>query len=73
MKEIGDILKRKREEKKYSLSYVNAQTHIPLNYISAMEEGSFEVFPAEVYFLGSLRRYAKFLELNDEEHFTVFY
>jgi len=67
MKEIGDTLKKKRQEKKFSLEYVNSQTHIPLKYICAMEEWTPSVFPAEVYMFGSLRRYARFLGLNEEE------
>ena len=67
MKEIGDTLKHKRETQKFSREYVNSQTHIPLKYIIAMEEWNVAVFPAEVYLLGSLRRYAKFLGLNAED------
>ncbi len=72
MKEIGNILREKRNEKGFSEEYVNAQTRIPTKYIIALEEGTLSVFPAEVYYLGSLRKYAKFLGLNDEDLIDIY-
>ncbi|MHB9154125.1 MAG: helix-turn-helix domain-containing protein [Endomicrobiales bacterium] len=72
MKQIGQILRQRREAKKLSLATVNLKTHITIKYLNALEEGNISVFPAEVYFLGSLRHYAKFLGLDAEQLVEIF-
>jgi cytoskeletal protein RodZ len=67
MKEIGKILRKAREERHIGIEEVNIKTHIPLKFITALEEGNRAEFPAEVYYTGSLRRYAQFLNLNENE------
>jgi len=67
MEKIGQILKCKREEQKLTIEDVNSSTRIPLKFIAALEEDNVAGFPAELYYYGSLRRYALFLGLNDAE------
>lgn len=67
MKDIGKLLRQKREEKKLQIKTVHIKTHIPIKFINALEEGNINNFPAEVYILGFLRTYAKFLGLDDEK------
>jgi cytoskeleton protein RodZ len=72
MKKIGDILRERREEKKLTLGQVQAQTHISSKYVLGLENGIMSEFPGEVYYLGFLRRYAKFLGLDDDDLIQVF-
>lgn len=63
----NEILKSRRAERKISLATVQKETRISLSYLEAMEAGRWEIFPAEVYLLGFLRKYASYLGLNPEE------
>ena len=60
MDSVGAILKNAREEKKFSLDQVSADTHILPGYILALEENRFQDLPGEAYcagFIGTLARY----------------
>lgn len=63
----NEILKSRREQRRISLETVQKETRISLSYLEAMESGRWEIFPAEVYLLGFLRKYASYLGLNAEE------
>ena len=65
MEKIGSLLKDKRVAKRLSPNDINSSTRIPLRYIAALEEDDVSVFPAEVYYLGFLRKYAQFLGLDE--------
>lgn len=66
MKEIGQILRNRREEKKLTLETISRKTRIPVKFLVALEEGDLSPFPAEVYYTGFLRSYARFLELDPD-------
>jgi len=66
-KTVGQILKAKRETRKFSLEKVHKDTRIGMKYLIALEEEKFDQFPAEVYVLGFLRSYARYLGLNENE------
>lgn len=72
-KTIGQILRETRGKRKVSLEAVHKQTKISLKYLSALEEDRSQDFPAEVYFLGFLRQYAKFLGLDAEELVQIYH
>ncbi|OQX28875.1 MAG: hypothetical protein B0D92_06640 [Spirochaeta sp. LUC14_002_19_P3] len=67
MKSIGDILKTAREERGISIDQVVHETNISRNYIHALEEEKFEIFPADAYLIGFLRSYADFLGLESDK------
>lgn len=67
-----EILKTRREQRKLSLPTVQKETRISLTYLEAMESGRWEVFPAEVYLFGFLRKYASYLGLNPEELVSLY-
>ncbi|MFH1368780.1 MAG: RodZ domain-containing protein [Elusimicrobiota bacterium] len=73
MKLIGEILKKRREERKLTLEEIHNDTYISKGYIKALEEGNMDVFPAEVYYLGFLKRYASYLRLNPDELVSRYY
>lgn len=66
-KSVGQILKETREKRKIKLEDVYKKIRTSRKYLLALEEDRPNEFPGEVYFLGFLRTYAKFLGLNPEE------
>jgi cytoskeleton protein RodZ len=67
MEKIGLKLKLKREAKGLTFNDINAAIRTPLKYLAALEDDDISVFPAEVYYLGSLRRYATHIGLDADE------
>ena len=67
MKEIGEVLRSTREEKGLSFEEISEITKIQTRYLQALEEGDTRVFPGEVYIKGSLRSYARVLNLDESE------
>ncbi|MCB4792402.1 MAG: DUF4115 domain-containing protein [Elusimicrobia bacterium] len=64
---IGKSLKDRRAAKNISIEAINQETRIPKIYIKAIEEGDMSKFSADVYYTGSLRKYASYLGLNANE------
>jgi len=64
MNRIGEALKRAREQKGISLREAANQTKIRRRYLWALEEEDYGAFPAEIYLLGFMRRYAEFLNID---------
>lgn len=64
MREIGEVLRRAREQRGISLAEAEAATKIRLRYLAAMERGDFASLPGRPYALGFLRNYARFLGLD---------
>lgn len=64
VKQIGELFKRKREEKNLSLKEVESSTSIRSSYLEAIEEGRENQFLSKVYMYGFMRQYAHFLELD---------
>lgn len=62
----GEILKKKREELGYNLKEIAKTLRIRSDYLKAIEEGTFEKLPVEVYTKGYIREYAKFLKTDPE-------
>lgn len=58
MKEIGESLRKAREEKGISLKDVHEATKIRLCYLEAIDEGNLELIPGEVYRKGFIINYA---------------
>ncbi len=64
MDTIGTILKKKREELGYDLTKVSEDTKIRKKYLEAIENGTYNQIPDEVYTRSFLRIYADYLELD---------
>jgi len=64
----GDELRRQREELGLSLQDVFAETHIPIVYIEAIENGDLESLPPLGYCVGFLRTYCNLLGLSPERY-----
>lgn len=64
MKEMGEVLRKAREEKGLSLADVQEKLMIRVKYLKALEEGDESSLPEEVYVKGFLKSYARFLDLD---------
>ncbi len=69
---LHKILKSQREQKRFSLHSIHQETRIPVIYLEAMEAGNWKAFPAEVYLLGFLQKYAKYLGLDANEMVQIY-
>ena len=66
-KELGDLLRETREQKKLSLEDVEQGTNIRKLYIKSIEDGDYDKLPGEVFLKGFIKTYGKFLGLNSLE------
>jgi len=66
-RELGLRLRSAREQRNLSMQDVAARLHIRQDYLEALENADWERLPEEVYALGFLRQYARFLgeDVND--------
>jgi cytoskeletal protein RodZ len=62
--ELGEILREAREAKGLTLSEVQDKTRISTKFITAMENGQYNLLPTPVHVRGYLRNYARFLDLD---------
>lgn len=63
---LGEKLKKIRGDHRISLAEVSRSTRIQVKYLEAIESGSYEKLPPEVYVRGFLRSYAGFLGVPEE-------
>ena len=61
---IGDILRRKRAEKKISLAEAQSVTKINKKFLEALEEENFKLLPTKVAARGFLKIYALYLGIE---------
>ena len=64
MKSIGETLREAREQKGATVKQISQDINISKEYLSALEEETFDIFPAETYLLGFLRNYSEYLGLT---------
>ena len=62
--ELGDLLRRSREQSGITLAGIEAATHIKRTYLEALEAENFDVLPNQVAAYGFLRDYASTLKLD---------
>ncbi|MDA7025792.1 DUF4115 domain-containing protein [Bacillus sp. CLL-7-23] len=66
MTELGIRLKEAREEKGMSLADLQAVTKIQKRYLTALEEGNYEIIPGKFYVRAFIKQYAEAVGLNSE-------
>lgn len=64
MPTVGEQLRAAREARKLRVQDVAKATNMRTDHVLALEEGNYAPFPAPVYIRGSVRTYAKLLNLN---------
>ena len=67
MEFVGDILKKKRESKKISLSNVSKELKVSEETLSNLENNYLQKDIDRVFIIGHLRSYCSFLNLNYNE------
>ncbi|MBC7075978.1 MAG: helix-turn-helix domain-containing protein [Syntrophomonadaceae bacterium] len=65
--DFGETFQKKREEQGYSLEAVEEETKIRKFYLEAIEKENFECLPPRVYATGFVKKYARFIGLDEEE------
>jgi cytoskeletal protein RodZ len=63
---LGEKLQKIRNDHRISLAEASKSTKIQVKYLEALESGSYEKLPPEVYVRGFLRGYASFLGVPEE-------
>ena len=66
MKDIGNFLRERREERGISLIEVEKDLKIRKKYLQALEEGNMDIIPGRTYIVGYLRNYSKYLGIDEE-------
>ena len=66
MKDIGNFLRERREAKGLSLIEAEKDLKIRKKYLQALEEGNVDIAPGKAYFIGYLRNYCKYLDIDEE-------
>ena len=61
---LGDILRKERERQNLTVKEGERDTSIRGLYISAIENGEYDLLPGEVYLKGFIRSYAEYLKLD---------
>jgi cytoskeletal protein RodZ len=64
---VGLCLKKRREEKGFTIEEVARRTMLSGRYLSAIEDENFSIFPKSSYAKQFLRSYARFLGFTDAE------
>jgi len=67
MKELGQFLKEKREEKGVSLEEVSVATKIGVRVLQSIEDGDLSKLPPKAFVRGFIQSYAKYLNLDVKE------
>lgn len=71
LQKFSEELKHAREEADISLDEISSKTRIDLKFLSAIEEGNFEIMP-EVYIRAFIKEYAAFVQLDPVETLEKF-
>lgn len=64
---VGELLQRAREARKMTLAEVARVTRIPVQTLTALEEGNTAEYPSEVFVRGFLRAFAMHVGLAPED------
>ncbi len=63
----GILLRRAREEGKFTIEQISAETRISQRHLRQIEEGDFDGLPGRTYAIGFSRSYAKAVGLDDRK------
>lgn len=69
---VGQRLQEERLQQGFSLEQIEEETKIRKYYLQALEEENYRVLPPQVYATGFVKRYAKFLGLDEAEFSSQF-
>ena len=72
MKYVGEIIKKRRLSKKFLLDEVSKELNISINVLEKIERDEFKVGVNDVFLIGHIKSYSKFLDLNSSEIVHMF-
>ncbi len=72
MSELGQILKKTREEKNISLDEIQESTKIQRRYLEAIERGNFHMLPGHFYVRAFIKSYAEAVGLDADQLFEQY-
>lgn len=72
MKDLGRMLREKREHLGISLDELQTRTKIRKRYLIALEDGDWDLLPGDVYARGFVRSYAEVVGLDGKELLTSY-
>ncbi len=61
---VGDILKKKREEKNLNIDKIAKELKINPKYLKALEKSEYYLLPGDIYAINFLKQYAHYLRIN---------
>ncbi|HAJ89490.1 MAG TPA: hypothetical protein DCM27_00515 [Rhodospirillaceae bacterium] len=64
---VGDILRRARLKKGFSLQDIEAATRVTVQHLTAIEENRLELLPGRIYALGFIKAYAEHVDLDSRK------
>lgn len=64
MLSVGEILKKERLKKGYTLAYVEKNIKVRGKFLTAIEENNWSFFTSKIYITGIIKNYARFLGLD---------
>lgn len=70
--DFGHYLRTERELRQVPLDDIAQATKIPVDSLHALEEGHWDILPAEIFVRGFVRSYARHLGLSEDETFQHF-
>jgi cytoskeleton protein RodZ len=72
MPTLGEVLRERRQEHRWTLEDVAQRTRIRRDYLQALEDERFDLLPADIQARGFLRNYALVLGLDVQEVLTLY-
>ena len=73
MVSYGEMLRTAREEKGLDLNKISVEIAIERRYLEGLENEDSSIFPGEAYFVGFLKNYANYLELDSDRLLTLYH
>lgn len=73
MSDLGNLLKKAREQRGYSLDDIQEMTKIRKRYLEAIEEGEYKVLPGNFYVRAFVKNYAETVGLDAEEVLRLYH
>jgi len=73
MSDLGNLLKKAREQRGYSLDDIQELTKIRKRYLEAIEEGDYKVLPGNFYVRAFVKNYAETVGLDSDEVLRLYH
>lgn len=71
VKNLGEILKNRRNSKGISLTQASEDTKISAKILKSIEESNYDQFISDVYLRGFIKNYSKYLELDESKSLAI--